>query len=134
MSIALVQRQTGAASSELQVVGKAAGHFAVLFHADGFKFDVASLDGSKLPFIIVHSDASILDVPDIFRWTGSRFVEDSRAHRSYYRDLLAQDRKTVRSDASAPFLINLSRIATLAGDRTAAQDLLRDAHAKGRRE
>ncbi len=71
---ALVERQTGAASSELDAIGKAAGHFAVLFHADGFKFDIAHLDGSKQPFIIVHSDASILDVPAIYRWNGNQFV------------------------------------------------------------
>lgn len=132
LPVVLVQRETGAASSELDAIGKAAGHFSVLFHADGFKFDKAHLDGSRLPFIIVHSDASILDVPEIYRWNGGRFVEDSVGHQGYYRELLAEDRKTLPSDASAAVLINLARIAVLSGEGTEAKEILENALTKER--
>ena len=124
LPLALVQRETGAASSELDAIGKAAGHFSVLFHADGFKFDIAPVDGSRRPFIIVHSDAGLLDVPELYRWDGGRFREDSAAHAGYYRELFARDRKTLPSDASAAVLVRLARIAVLAGDRAAAKEIL----------
>lgn len=131
-SLAFVERQTGAGSFEVDIIGKSAAGFTRLFHADGFRFDLIPLDGSKLPVIIAHRDASILDVPRIYRWNGSRFVDDSFTHPSYYRKLLGEDRKAVPADASAPVLINLSRIALLAGEPTAARRLLREAHAKQR--
>jgi hypothetical protein len=86
LPLALVERQTGATSSQLDVIGKRAGRVERLLELDGFKFDVAHLDGAKLPFIIAHSDANILDVPAIYRWNGVRFMEDSRSHAGYYRD------------------------------------------------
>lgn len=77
LSLALVQRQTGAGSSELDVIGKQEGHFADLLRIGGFQFDIARLEGSKLPLIIAHRDASILDVPAIYRWDQGQFLEDS---------------------------------------------------------
>lgn len=132
LPLALVERQTGAASSQLDVIGKKAGRIESLLELDGFKFDVEHLDGAKLPFIIVHSDASILDVPAIYRWNGVRFVEDSRSHAGYYRDLLAEDRRTLPANSSGVVLVNLSRIAMLAGDRSGARTILTDALASER--
>lgn len=134
LPLALVQRQTGAASSELDVIGKTANGFARLFHADGFKFDVARLDGGKMPLIIAHRDASILDVPQIYGWDGSRFVMRSTSYPKYYRKLLEEDRKTLPSDLSVPVLVNLAQVASLAKDRDAAKAILDDALAKERRK
>jgi hypothetical protein len=124
LPLALVERQTGAASTQLDVIGKAAGRVVRLLQIDGFRFDVQRLDGGKLPFIVAHGDASILDVPDIFRWNGSRFVEDSPSHPDYYRQLLAEDREKLPANASGVVLVNLSRIALLSGDRTGAKEIL----------
>ncbi len=132
LPLALVERQTGAASSQLDVIGKRAGRVERLLELDGFKFDVEHLDGAKLPFIIVHSDANILDVPAIYRWNGVRFVDDSRSHAGYYRDLLSEDRRTLPANASGVVLVNLSRIAMLAGDRSEARTILNDALASER--
>ena len=41
--LALIERQTGAASSQLDVVGKAEGRFVRLQQLDGFQFDVENL-------------------------------------------------------------------------------------------
>ena len=130
--LALVERQTGAASSQLDVIGKVAGRFARLLQIDGFKFDVERLDAGEPPVLIAHTDASILDVPDIYRWNGSRFVEDSATHSDYYRQLLAEDRNKLPVDASGAVLVNLSRIAVLSGDRTAAKTILDNALSRER--
>jgi hypothetical protein len=127
----LIERQTGAAA-QLDVIGERAGRVLRLLELDGFKFDVEHLDGATLPFIIAHSDASILDVPAIYRWNGVRFVEDSRSHAGYYRELSAEDRRTLPENTSGVVLVNLSRIAILAGDRSGARTILNDALASER--
>jgi hypothetical protein len=132
LPLALVERQTGAASSQLDVIGKVAGRIVRLLQIDGFKFDVVHLGGSKLPFIIAHTDASVLDVPDIYRWTGRRFEEDSAAHSDYYRQCLAKDKSALPEDSSAVVLVNLARIAVLSGDRTEAKAILTDALSRER--
>lgn len=133
LPLVLVERQTGAGSSELDAIGKVVGGFARLFHVDGFRFDVATLDGSDRPLIAAHRDASILDVPYIYRWDGKRFVEDRTSHRRYYRKLLADDAKNLPSNPSAAVLVNLAQIAFLSGDRATSKRLLDDALAKERR-
>jgi hypothetical protein len=130
--LALVERQTGAGASQLDVVGKAAGRVVRMLRIDGFKFDVELLDGSKLPFIIAHNDASTLDVPDIYRWNGSGFVQDSASHPDYYRGLLAEDRAKLPTNPSGVVLVNLSRIAVLSGNRTEAKAILDEAFSKER--
>lgn len=132
LPLALIERQTGAASSQLDVIGKAAGRIVRLVQIDGFKFDVVHLDGSKLPFIIAHTDASVLDVPDIYRWNGGRFVEDSAAHSDYYRQRLAEDKSTLPEDSSGVVLVNLARIAVLSGNRAEAKAILADALSRER--
>ena len=134
LPLALVERQTGAASSQLDVIGKAAGRVVRLLQIDGFRFDVQRLDGRKLPFLIAHSDASILDVPDIYRWNGRRWVEDSASHADYYRQLLAEDTDKLPVNSSGVVLVNLSRIAVLSGDRTRAKAILDDALSRERRK
>ncbi len=132
LPLALVERQTGAASSQLDVIGKRAGRVERLLELDGFKFDVERLDGANLPFIIAHSDPNILDVPAIYRWNGVRFVDDSRSHPGYYRNLLSQDRRTLPENSSGVALVDLSRIAILAGDPSGARRILNDALATER--
>ena len=132
LPLALVERQTGAASSQLDVIGKVAGRIVRLLQIDGFKFDVEHLEGSKLPFIIAHTDASVLDVPDIYRWNGGRFVQDSAAHPDYYRQRLAEDKSALPDDSSGVVLVNLSRIAVLSGDRAEAKTILKDALSRER--
>lgn len=132
LPVAFVERQTGASSSELDVIGRSGGQIASLIEIEGFKFDITPLDGSKLPFIVAHRDASILDVPDIYRWNGSRFVEDSASHPGYYRQLLADDKTTIPARPSSAVLINLSRIAVLSGDRASAKKILDEALANER--
>jgi hypothetical protein len=132
LPLALVERQTGAASSQLDVIGKAAGRVVRLLQIDGFKFDVEHLDGSKLPFIVAHRDAGILDVPDIYRWNGHRFEQDSASHPDYYRQLLAGDKEKLPDNPSGVVLVNLSRIAMLSGDRPGAKTILEDALSKER--
>lgn len=127
LPLVLVKRQTGAASSELDVIGKTAASFRQLFHVDGFKFDVAPLEGSKLPSIIAHRDASILDVPHIYRWNGGRFVESSDSHPMYYQKLLTHDKKSLPTNPSAAVLVNLAQIALLSGDRAASTKILDEA-------
>lgn len=130
--LALIERQTGAASSQLDVIGKAAGRFARVLQIDGFQFDVENLDGANLPVIVAHRDASILDVPAIYRWNASRFVDDSKSHPKFYQMLLAKDKETLPPDASAVVLVNLSKIAVLSGDLSAARSILADALARER--
>lgn len=122
--LALVERQTGAASSHLDVIGKSAGRIARLLSIDGFKFDVQRLDGSKLPFIVAHVDASTLDVPTIYRWNGSRFVDDSASHPNFYKQLLADDKARLPEGSSGVVRVNLSRIALLSGDYREAKAIL----------
>jgi hypothetical protein len=124
LPLSLVQRQTGASESQLDVIGKTAGRIGRLLQIDGFKFDVERLDDVKLPFIIAHMDASILDVPEIYRWNGTSFAKDSSSHPNYYRQLLADDKQKLPEDSSGAVLVNLSRIALLAGDRASAKELL----------
>ena len=128
--LAIVERQTGAASSQLDVIGNTAGRVGRLLRIDGFQFDVESLDGSELPVIIAHGDASVLDVPTIYAWNGSRFVNDSKLHRNFYRQLLAQDKARLPVDASGMVLVNLSKIAELSGDLTEAKAILNDAQSR----
>ena len=132
LPLAVVERQTGAASSQLDVIGKSAGRFARLLEIDGFQFDVERLGAGKPPLIIAHTDASILDVPDIYRWNGSRFVEDSASHPDYYRQLLAEDRSKLPANSSGAVLVKLSRIAVLSGDRAAAKTILAGALSRER--
>jgi hypothetical protein len=127
MPLALVERQTGAASSQLDVIGNASGRVGRLLELDGFQFDVKRLDGSELPVIVAHRDASILDVPAIYRWNGIRFVDDSRSHPNFYRQLLVRDKEKLPSDASGVVLVNLSRISVLSGDLNGARAILADA-------
>ncbi len=130
--LALIERQTGAASSQLDVVGKAGGRFVRLQQLDGFQFDVENLDGADLPVIVAHRDASILDVPVIYRWNGSHFVDDSKSHPRFYRLLLVQDKAKLPADTSAVVLVNLSRIAVLSGDPSGARTILADALSRER--
>jgi hypothetical protein len=130
LALALVERKTGAASGELDVVGKSRGRVRRLTEIDGYEFEVTRLGGSKLPLIVAHRDASILDVPEIYRWNGSGFVEDSAAHPDYYRELLAEDEKKITTDTSAAVLVNLARIAMLSGDRAEAKSILETALAR----
>lgn len=132
LPLVLVERQTGAASSQLDVIGKTTGHVGRLLQIDGFQFDVETLDGSKLPVIIAHRDASILDVPAIYRWSGDRFVDDSRIHRTFYQELLKHDKEKLPPDASAIVLLNLSKIAVLAGDLAEAKTILDNALSRER--
>lgn len=130
--LALVERQTGAASSQLDVVGKAAGRFVRLLRLDGFQFDVENLDGADLPVIVAHRDASILDVSAIYRWNGSHFVDDSKSHPNFYRLLLIQDKDKLPSNVSAVVLVNLSRISVLSGDLNGARSILANALSRER--
>lgn len=132
LPLAIVERQTGAASSQLDVIGESRGHIARLLQLDGFKFDVEFLDGEKLPSLIAHVDASVLDVPEIYRWNGSRFARDSASHPEYYTQLLAEDQKKLPPGSSADVLLNLSRIAVLARDRRAARLILGEALSRER--
>jgi hypothetical protein len=124
LPLALVERQTGAGSWQLDVIGKAAGHIKPLLQLDGFQFDVEKLNGAELPVIIAHEDASILDVPEIYRWNGSGFVETSAAHPEYYRRVLAEDKAKLPPDMSGVVAVNLSRIAVLSGNPTEAKAIL----------
>src|SRR5579863_1426905 len=130
--LALIERQTGAASSQLDVIGRKNGRVARLLKIDGFKFDVEQLEGGELPFVIAHSDASILDVPEIYRWSDGRFVEDNACHPAYYRQLLAEDKESLSGNSSGAVLINLSRIALLAGERNEARAILIEALSRER--
>lgn len=132
LPLALVERQTGAASSQLDIIGKAAGRVIRLLEIDGFKFDIEHFEGDKLPSVVAHTDASILDVPEIYKWSGTRFVEDSASHPNYYRRLLDEDRDTLPEDSSGVVLVNLARIAALSGDRNAAKAILTDALSRER--
>lgn len=122
--IALVERQNGAAISQLDIIGKAPGRFQRLLKIDGFQFDVEHLEGSKLPFIIAHTDGNILDIPVIYKWNGNHFIEDSASHPEYYRQLLYEDKKKLPPNSSGIVLVNLSRIAVLAGNRSEAKTIL----------
>lgn len=124
LPVALVERQTGAASSVLDVIGRFKGRIQRLQRFDGSDFDLRPLDGADRPSLIVHTDVNILDVPEIYRWVGARFIIDSAAHPDFYRQLLAEDRKTLPSDTAAIVLVNLARIAALADDRAAASQIL----------
>ena len=132
LPIALVERQNGAATSQLDVVAKVSGRFQSLAQIDGFKFEVEHLDGSKLPFIIAHTDGNILDVPVIYRWTGRRFVEDSASHQAYYRQLLSEDKAKLPPNSSGIVLVNLSKVALLSGNRLEARTILNDALSRER--
>lgn len=127
LPLALVERKTGAASAELDVIGQAGGRVVRLDQIDGFQFDVVHLDSGKLPYVVAHRDASILDVPEIYRWNVDHFVEDSASHPDYFRRLLVEDRQKIAGDASGAVMVKLSRIAELSGDRTAARRILEDA-------
>lgn len=125
--LALVERQNGVATSQLDLIGKMSGRFQRLAQIDGFKFEVERLDGSQLPFIIAHTDGNVLDIPVIYKWNGSRFVEDSTSHPAYYRQLLSEDKAKLPSDSRGVVLVNLSKIALFSGDRTEAKKILDDA-------
>ena len=127
LAVALVERQNGAASSELDVIGKFNGHIARLQRFEGSEFDIQPIQGATLPFLIVHNDVDVLDVPEIYRWNSVRFVRDSAAHPDFYRQILAEDRKTLPLDSAAIVLINLARIAVLASDQAAARQILEGA-------
>ena len=133
--IALVERQNGAATSQLDIIGSVAGRIERLLQIDGFQFDVEHLDGSELPFVIAHTDGNILDIPVIYRWNGDRFVEDSASHPGYYRRLLSEDKAKLPPNSSGVVLVNLSKIAALSGDRAQARTILNNAlsreHSKG---
>ncbi len=125
--IALVERQNGATTSQLDVVGKISGRFQRLAQINGFKFNVEHVDGSNLPLVIAHTDGNILDIPLIYRWTGSRFVDDSASHPTYYRRLLSEYKAELPSASSGIVMVNLSRIAILSGDRSEARKILENA-------
>ena len=130
--LALVQRQTGAAAAELDVIGRANGHFGRLLQIDGFRFEVQRIGRDRMSSIVAHTDASLLDVPQIYSWSGSHFIDDSAGHPAYYRTLLAQDQKSLPHDTSPAVLLRLSRIAVLAGDPDAARKTLENALARER--
>jgi hypothetical protein len=132
--IALVERQNGAATSQLDIIGKVSGRFQRLNQIDGFKFEVEHLDGSKLPLIIAHTVGNILDIPVIYRWNGSRFVEDSASHPAYYQQLLSEDKAKLPPDSSEIVSVNLSRIALLSGNRPEARTILDDALSRERQK
>jgi hypothetical protein len=127
LPIALVERQNGAATSQLDIIGQISGHFQQIGQLDGFKFDVEHLGESKLPFIIAHRDGNTLDIPVIYRWNGSRLVDDSASHPAYYGRLLSEDKANLPQNSSGIVLINLSKIAALSGDRTEARKILNSA-------
>lgn len=130
--IALVERQNGAATSQLDIIGKVSGRFQRILKIDGFQFDVAHLDGSKLPFIVAHTQGNILDIPVIYRWNGSQFVDDSASHPESYRELLIEDEEKIPSDSSGVVLVNLAKIAVLSGNRAEAKRILAEALSKER--
>jgi hypothetical protein len=127
LAVALVERQTGAGSSQLDVIGKLNGHIGRLQRFDGSEFEVRPLDGADRSSLIVHTDVSVLDVPEIYRWNGARLVIDSAAHPDFYRELLSEDQREIPSDSAAIVFVNLARIAALAGDRAAAIQILENA-------
>jgi hypothetical protein len=132
LPIALVERQIGAAASQLDIIGKVSGRFQRLTQIDGCQFDIEHLDASKMPYIVAHDDENILDVPIIYRWRQNSFMEDSAAHPEYYRQLLVKDKAKLPSGTSAIVLVNLSRIAILSGDRAEAKTILTEALSRER--
>ena len=132
--IALVERQNGAATSQLDIIGKVSGRFQRLNRIDGFKFEVEHFDGSKQPLIIAHTDGNILDIPRIYKWNGSRFVEDSESHPAYYRQLLSEDKAKLPPDSSGIVSVNLSRIALLSGNSPEAKTILDKALSRERQK
>jgi hypothetical protein len=132
--VALVERQNGTATSQLDIIGKVSGRFQRLNQINGFKFEVEHLDGSKLPLVIAHRDGNILDIPAIYRWNGSRFVEDSASHPAHYQQLLSEDKAKLPLDSSGMVSVNLSRIALLSGNRPEAITILDDALSRERQK
>ena len=106
---------------------KDSGRFQRLAQINGFKFNVEHVDGSNLPLVIAHTDGNILDIPLIYRWTGSGFVDDSASHPTYYRRLLSEYKAELPSASSGIVMVNLSRIAILSGDRSEARKILENA-------
>lgn len=119
--LALVQRQTGAAAAELDVIGQANGRFGRLLQIDGFRFEVQRIGRDRMWSIVAHTDASLLDVPQIYSWSGSHFIDDSAGHPAYSRPEIAPARHR------PAVLLRLSRIAVLAGDSDAARKILEGA-------
>jgi hypothetical protein len=130
--IALVERQTGAAAAQMDVLGKISGHFRRLSHIDGTRFDVERLDSTKPSCIVAHQDENILDVPEIYCWRQNRFVEESALHPDYYRKLLNEDKTKLPSSMSAIALVHLSKIAILSGNLAQAKRIAAEALSKER--
>ncbi|HXR39507.1 MAG TPA: hypothetical protein VN776_10465 [Terracidiphilus sp.] len=130
LPVALVRSQFGLAAGELELVGQSAGRFVRLQRITGSFFETKSIDESSRSFIIAHEKPNILDIPSIYRWNGKRLVDVSAAHPTYYRELLHEHATEPYQTWGGLALLDLSRIASLAGDRAKEQELLKLAFQK----
>jgi hypothetical protein len=123
LPLVLVKEQIGAAYASMNVIAKVEGHFTQVSLIGGVEFEILPLEQDKPPFIIAHHKSTYFDVPDIYRWNGSRFALDNRAHPGFYRSLFEEDKNTQPIELSLQ-LQNLARIADLAGELGEARMLL----------
>lgn len=77
----LVERQEGASISRLDILGMSAGKMIRLSQISGFKFDIAHLDGHRLPSIIAHQLEDHADVGKRYDWNGEVFVDETAKYR-----------------------------------------------------
>jgi len=117
LPVALVQLQFGAAYGELELIGQSGGRFTRLQRVLGTYFDVTPLEGSS-NFVIAHQRPYVLDIPSIYGWNGRRLVDVSSAHPTYYRGLLRAHEAELNQAWAGATLLDLSRIAALAGEQT----------------
>jgi len=116
----------GVRQTELFVLGTQQKSIRVLIHINSAGFDVEPMGKQKLPVLVEHFDPSMIDVPQLYRWTGEKFCDCSRQFPEFYKfryQSYGMDWQTF----SPSLAINFARLAWLGGDTALAKTVLEQA-------
>lgn len=113
--IALVEAQFGAAACTLEAFGADGGSVRRLASIHGAFFEFVA--ESSTPYLLAHEDVNLFDVPRLYRWTGSSFVDDSAKHPDFYRRLVAKIRSERDVEHFAPAVqLRFAELVRLSGE------------------
>ncbi len=124
--LVFVSVTTGLRQTELFVLGSQEKSVRVLLHTNSAGFDVEPMGKQKLPVLVEHFDPSMIDVPQLYRWTGEKFCDCSREFPEFYKfryQSYGMDWQTFTPSIA----INFARLAWLGGNTELAREALAQA-------
>ncbi len=115
-TVVLLRVQFGAAAAKMFVLAVKRDRVLQLGAIEADDFECVNMQGAT--YLVAHDYSDMLDVPLLYRWTGTAFIDDSQHHPQFYRELAAQIRK--ESDVTKfaePAQLGFAQILRLSGEQ-----------------